>query len=834
VGSGPAGIACATFLSRFGYRNIHLYERKGYLGGLSASEIPQYRLAASAVSFEADLMSDLGAVTVHLNKDIGGAEIPSLSAMPEVKAGGMCFASVGLPSAKGDSCFDGLTTAQGYFTSKDFLPPTCEAAKKYPCSGCAGSTPSASVPALPSLYGKVLVFGCGDTAFDCTGSAFRCGASRVIVTFRRTFADMKCVDEEFEMARMERCEFLPYCSPKRAILDPKTGRIVAMELAKMEFDPATKAYFQDNDQTLTIKCDFVITAFGSKVSNDLQKALAPLTFNKSGNAEVDKLTMQSKTAPWLFAGGDLVGSGLTVEATNDGKQAAWHIHAQIQKIDRATKPTLPLFYTEIDEVDLSIEFCGMKFLNPFGIASATGATSAAMIARSFDEGWAFAVTKTFCLDKDFVTNISPRIVRGTTSGATYGPHQSSFLNIEVISEKSMSYWLTGIRQLKKDYPAHIVIASIMCAYDEADWKELAILSKQFGADGLELNLSCPHGMGEKGMGLACGQDTKMVRDISRWVREVIGPDFPLFTKMTPNITCITHIAQAAMEGGATGVTAINTVSGLMGVRQSGFAWPAVGKQGLTTYGGVSGNATRPMALKAISSIANKLPGTPIMGAGGIDTADIALQFLMCGASIVQVCSAVQNQDFSVIQDYLMGLKTYLYMKSRPDLREWEGMQPPYTAPPLQTGTTPHFGAENMEKIARKPEELNVRVPRVPSDAPVPKIKDVIGKALDHITNWSNLDPKQPAIAVVNDDLCINCGRCYLTCNDSGYQAILFSKDTHQPIITEDCTGCTLCVSVCPVPDCITMVPRTSTYEPKRGTPIGSVPLPVGARVKIDL
>jgi dihydropyrimidine dehydrogenase (NADP+) len=169
-------------------------------------------------------------------------------------------------------------------------------------------------------------------------------------------------------------------------------------------------------------------------------------------------------------------------------------------------PALPNFFTPIDLVDISIEFAGIRFPNPFGLASATPCTSADMIRRAFECGWGFAVTKTFSLDKDLVTNVSPRIVKGTTSGPHYGPHQSSFLNIELISEKTAAYWCKSVSELKADFPKHVVIASIMCGFNKDDWTELAQLAEKSGADALELNLSCPHGMGERGMGLACGQD----------------------------------------------------------------------------------------------------------------------------------------------------------------------------------------------------------------------------------------------------------------------------------------------------------------------------------------
>lgn len=153
-------------------------------------------------------------------------------------------------------------------------------------------------------------------------------------------------------------------------------------------------------------------------------------------------------------------------------------------------------------MNLSVDFAGLHFINPFGLASATPCTSADMIRRSYEQGWGFAVTKTFSLEKDLVTNVSPRIIRGTTSGHHFGPGQGSFLNIELISEKTCSYWCKAISELKRDFPKHITIASIMCAFNKDDWTELAQLAEKSGADALELNLSCPHGMGERGMGLA--------------------------------------------------------------------------------------------------------------------------------------------------------------------------------------------------------------------------------------------------------------------------------------------------------------------------------------------
>lgn len=233
----------------------------------------------------------------------------------------------------------------------------------------------------------------------------------------------------------------------------------------------------------------------------------------------------------------------------------------------------------------------------------------------------------------------------------------------------------------------------MCQYDEGDWCELARMAEQAGSDALELNLSCPHGMAESGMGLACGQKPELVRDISRWVRAAVR--VPVFVKLTPNITEIVDIARAAREGGASGVSAINTVSGLMSVRADGAPWPGVGAGRRTTYGGVSGNATRPMALRAVSSVRRALPDLPVLGIGGVDSADAALQFLQCGAGVLQVCSAVQNQDFTVVEDYCSGLRALLYLDGQ--LPGWDGQSPP--TPVHQLGKPVQMTSDKDGKVS---------------------------------------------------------------------------------------------------------------------------------------
>lgn len=363
VGCGPASISCATFLGRLGYTDVTIFDKvDDVIGGLSTTEIPQYRLPYDVVQFEVKLMKDLG-VKVVTGKELGanGFTVESLH-----KDGyAAIFLGIGMPKPKVDKVFQGLTTKEGFYTSKDFLPQVSAASKPGMC-GC-------KKPQLPELRGRAVVLGAGDTAFDCATSAFRCGASRVYVCFRRGMSDMRAVPEEIDLAKEERCEFLPFVLPKSVI--QKDGKIVGIEFYKTEKGDDGQ-YAIDDDQTIRIKCDYIISAFGSQIG-PVAEACAPLTFTPSGTADVDILTMQCKSEPWLYAGGDLVGNGTTVEAANDGKQASWHIHKYLQSLHKLTvpeTPQLPLFCTPVDQVDISVEMAGIKFPNPFGLASATPCT----------------------------------------------------------------------------------------------------------------------------------------------------------------------------------------------------------------------------------------------------------------------------------------------------------------------------------------------------------------------------------------------------------------------------------------------------------------------------
>lgn len=815
LGLGPATIGCATYLARLGYKNIEVFEKEKFGGGISSTEIPEFRLEHDAVEYEVKLMTALG-VKVHYGHElVANPSSPTQHNYASLKAAGFkaIFVAIGRTEAVALDEFKGLGIEQGFWTSKEFLPLTC-----YPSKPILAQR--TGVTELPKLDGKVIVLGGGDVAADCAQSAFRCGAKHVSLVFRKNTCDLRAMPEEVEHMMHEQVDFIPYCLPKQVILDEQ-GKIKAVEFYKQE-KGLDGNYYTDPDQFIRIKCNTVITAFGANTNASLlSAALAPLTLNKWGQISVNHYG-QSAVAD-IFAGGDVIGASTTVGSVNDGKNAAWGIHCYLRGLATNSVPRLPKFHTIIDDVDLSVTVAGVKFPNPFGLASAPPTTSKDMIARAFEAGWGFAVTKTFSNDKDLVTNVSPRIMSSVVAQQDLAVHKAGWMNIELISEKYADYWYNTIRELKTKYPKHVVVSSIMAGHSKDDWQELAKKSEEAGADMIEMNLSCPHGMHEQGMGLELGVYPDKVKEVVAWVCEAVK--IPVFAKLTPNITDITVIAKAAKDSGAAGVSAINTVSGFIGFHSNldAMRW-GVGKDKKSSYGGLCGANIRPLALRAVTAIHNKYPEINIMGTGGIDSADVALQFIMAGAPLLQVCTAVMNQDFTVVDDFISGLKTLLYLQGRKDLKEWDFQSPHYTVDKAFRGEEAKFGpyevAARKEETAKlekwvigKPVEDDLQVVR----AEAPKIETLTGVGCKKVVSHTGMSRTQQVVALINEDLCLNCGRCYMACNDNAYQAITFTSDSHIATVQDDkCTGCGICESVCPAPGCIQFVPRKDFLETYRG------------------
>jgi len=391
---------------------------------------------------------------------------------------------------------------------------------------------------------------------------------------------------------------------------------------------------------------------------------------------------------------------------------------------------------QMEDVDISIDFCGVHCENPFFLSSSAVANNYEMVAKAFELGWGGIAFKTIA---NFVPNeVSPRL-------DTLHKEATPFVglkNIEQISEHTLEENLNYIRLLKKDYPAKVIIASIMGRNDE-EWTYLAKLLTDAGADIIECNFSCPH-MAADGLGSDVGQNPDLVAAYTRAVRQ--GTHLPILAKMTPNIGNMVIPAISAIEAGATGIAAINTVKSIVNVNLETFAsGPEV--QGKTSIGGYSGKAIKPISLQFIHSMKSnkKLKDIPMSGIGGIETWHDAAEFITLGCENIQVTTSVMQYGYRVIEDIVEGMKLYL------------------------------------------------------SSHGYKSISQIVGKALPQIIPADDLDRGSICYPRFNRSKCLGCGRCYISCFDGGHQALKQDEETGRPVMdSSKCKGCHLCVAVCPV------------------------------------
>ncbi|MCP1216406.1 NAD-dependent dihydropyrimidine dehydrogenase subunit PreA [Acetobacter orientalis] len=400
--------------------------------------------------------------------------------------------------------------------------------------------------------------------------------------------------------------------------------------------------------------------------------------------------------------------------------------------------------------DLRTTFAGIKSPNPFWLASAPPTDKAYNVRRAFEAGWGGVVWKTLGEDPP-VVNVSSRY-----GSLNYNGNRLMGLNnIELISDRPLAVNLAEIKQVKRDYPDRAVVVSLMVPCVEESWKAILPLVEETGADGIELNFGCPHGMSERNMGAAVGQVPEYVEMVTRWCKQYTR--MPVIVKLTPNITNILMPALAAKRGGADAVSLINTIQSVIGVDLDQMApMPVVGGKG--THGGYCGPAVKPIALRMIGDIARhpELAGIPISGMGGIGSWRDAAEFLAMGATTLQVCTAAMHYGFRIVDDIIDGLSSWMDQKGYAD------------------------------------------------------IPSVSGQAIPRFVNWGNLNLKFKTLADINQDACIGCGLCHIACEDTSHQAIsktLVDGKNHYEVIDEECVGCNLCAHVCPIDDCITMQPQ---------------------------
>jgi dihydropyrimidine dehydrogenase (NAD+) subunit PreA len=426
--------------------------------------------------------------------------------------------------------------------------------------------------------------------------------------------------------------------------------------------------------------------------------------------------------------------------------------------------------------DLHINFAGIKSPNPFWLASAPPSNSGAQVHRAFEAGWGGAVWKTIGPP---VLNVSNRY------GAWHYGNQRMLAinNVELISDRPLEINLREIADVKRHWPDRAVIASAMVESKPEAWNTIVRQIEDTGADGIELNYGCPHGMSERGMGAAVGQVPEYCEKITGWVKAAAR--IPIIVKLTPNVTDITHPGRAAIRAGADALSLINTINSIVGVDLDSFEIsPSIAGRG--GHGGYAGPAVKPIALNMLSALRTDVAvgksGLPISGMGGISTWKDAAEFLLLGASSLQVCTAVMHYGFRVIADLCDGLSNWMDTKG-------------------------------FKTIA-----------------------DVSGKSLHRISDFKDFDLAFRAVARIDASKCIKCNLCYVACNDTAHQCIDLQAPSGafvspyayeirsngkadavstrpQPIVREeDCVGCRLCYNVCPVNDCISMMELPRKHE----------------------
>lgn len=337
---------------------------------------------------------------------------------------------------------------------------------------------------------------------------------------------------------------------------------------------------------------------------------------------------------------------------------------------------------------LAVEVDGMKFKNPFVLGSGPPGTNGRVIKKAFDKGWGGVVAKTISLDSTKVINVAPRYgkLKSRDNGEVIG-----FENIELISDRPYEKWLEEFADVKSAYPEHMLIASIMEEYDKKAWQRITEEVQETGVDGFELNLSCPHGLPERKMGAAMGQSPEITREVVGWVTEVAK--IPVWAKMTPNITDITQPALAAVEAGAHGVAAINTILSIIGVDLRNLR-PQPTVEGYTVPGGYSAQAVRPIALRHVMEIGRALHGkASISGIGGIETAEDALQFIAMGSSTVQICTGAMLRGFDIITELCDDMLKFMEENGYAALKDIEGKALEYF--------TTHYDLVERQKVAKR-------------------------------------------------------------------------------------------------------------------------------------
>ena len=313
---------------------------------------------------------------------------------------------------------------------------------------------------------------------------------------------------------------------------------------------------------------------------------------------------------------------------------------------------------------------GLKLPNPFVIGSGPPGTNVRVIKRAFKEGWGAVIAKTVSLDASKVVNVGPRYAKLKSAD---GKEVIGWENIELISDRSFDKWLDEFKECKDEFPDGILIASIMEEYNKDAWCEITERCQDAGVDAFELNFSCPHGLPERKMGAAMGENPEILTEVCGWVNAVAK--IPVWAKMTPNVTHIEDPTRAALANGCEGISAINTIRSVMGVDLETLR-PMPTVEGHTTPGGYSSVAVKPIALRMVMEIAqlirSEFPGRSLSAIGGVESGQDAAQFILLGGDTVQVCTGVMKFGYPVVKKMCDELLEFMESKGFDTLADFKG------------------------------------------------------------------------------------------------------------------------------------------------------------------
>ncbi len=739
VGAGPAGLACAAELRRAGV-SVTVLEAGPRPGGLAGRGIAPWRLPRETVATDIAEVERAGVVfrmATSVGTDVDPARLVAGHDAVVLATGLGRGRRLGIPGEDLDGVVDALELIERTLDDGGGAGPD-----RMGAGSDSGGMPARGSPRIPGPVAgrRVGVIGGGSTAFDAAASAVRLGAAQVTLYYRRSEAECSAYPRAIDLARRLGVQVRWLVAPVRVVGD---GHVMAVVFERTRLGapdaggrrvpvPVPGSRFEE-------ELDTVVRAIGREDGSLLS------AFGLSPNgvpAVVDPSTGRT-ASPKVWVAGDIAnGGGEVVHAVRAGVSAARSIAEALGVRYRveATRSS-----STVRGIDLSTDIAGIRSPNPFWLASCPITNTGEMVARAFDAGWGGVVWKTV---GEPIRNVTSRLGALDVDGRRL----VGMSNIELISDRPIETNLAEVADVKRRYPDQAVVVSLMVESKPEAWRDIVGRVNDTGADGIELNFGCPHGMSERGMGAAVGQVPDYVKMVTEWAVEAAR--IPVLVKLTPNVADIRPPARAARDGGADGLSLINTVTSLVGVGLDTWA-PVPDVRGRGSHGGLSGPAVRPIALNMVSAVASD-PGVglPVSGVGGVADWRDAVQFLLVGATTVQVGTAVMQLGYRMIDDLVDGLSAYLRSKS-----------------------------------LHAPSEL-------------------VGRALPALTDWGHLDQTFRLLARIDEARCIHCNLCHVACSDGGHQAIRLERmnGTSRLSVEDDrCVGCRLCQYVCPVESCISMI-----------------------------